>query len=237
MDIIEIERIKDAYKKRGEKIPLFFYSSLKRANLYMLQRREWEIIRMFEREKIKNLVDMEVLDLGCGDGGELRRLQSYGARPEKLHGIDLLDGRVLRGRAISPNIDIRCGDASSLPYDNAVFDLVMQFTVFTSILDRCMKSKIAAEMLRVLKPGGFIIWYDFHVNNPGNHDVRGIGGKEIARLFPGCGVRLKRITLAPPLVRCLVRYSPLSCYLLEKIRLLNSHYLGTIRKETVSPLS
>jgi hypothetical protein len=50
----------------------------------------------------------------------------------------------------------------------------MQFTVFTSILDKDMKRNIAAEMLRVLKPKGVIIWYDYFVNNPKNSDVRGV---------------------------------------------------------------
>jgi len=37
-----------------------------------------------------------------------------------------------------------------------------------------MKKKIAGEMLRVLKPSGFILWYDYHMNNPKNPDVRGL---------------------------------------------------------------
>ena len=36
-----------------------------------------------------------------------------------------------------------------------------------------MKQAVAEEMLRVLKPQGLILWYDYHVNNPWNKDVRG----------------------------------------------------------------
>ena len=56
-------------------------------------------------------------------------------------------------------------------------------------------------MLRVLKPGGLILWYDFHVDNPHNRDVQGVRKREIFELFSGCDIRLHRITLAPPIVR------------------------------------
>ena len=41
------------------------------------------------------------------------------------------------------------------------FDLLLQSPVFTSILDQAMKERVAAEMMRVSKPGGLILWYDF----------------------------------------------------------------------------
>jgi len=108
--------------------------------------------------------------------------------------------------------------------------MVIQSTVFTSILEAGMKQQIASEMLRVLKPEGFILWYDFLVNNPRNPDVRGVPRMEIQSLFPGCDVRLKRITLAPPLTRRVAPYSWLVCYLLSKVPFLCTHYLGVIRK-------
>jgi len=37
--------------------------------------------------------------------------------------------------------------------------------------------KIASEMLRVLKVDGITVWYDFHMNNPQNPDVRGVKKK------------------------------------------------------------
>jgi len=85
-------------------------------------------------------------------------------------------------------------------------------------------------MLRVLKPDGLIVWYDFHVNNPKNRDVRGVKKQEIRELFPACQIELRRATLAPPIARTLASYSWLLCYLLERIPLLCTHYLGAIRK-------
>ncbi len=68
------------------------------------------------------------------------------------------------------------------------------------------------------------------MNNPRNPDVRGVKKSEISFLFPGCTIDIKRVTLAPPISRILAPYSWMACYLLEKLKLLNTHYLGIIRK-------
>ncbi|MGH7783884.1 MAG: methyltransferase domain-containing protein, partial [Candidatus Binatia bacterium] len=120
--------------------------------------------------------------------------------------------------------------AAQLPFSDNKFDLVLQSTVFTSIIDQNLKRRVAAEMLRVVKPDGLILWYDYHVNNPWNPDVRGVKRHEIYQLFSNCRIDLERITLLPPLARALAPYSYLACYLLEKFPPLCTHYLGVIRK-------
>src|SRR5215467_6730268 len=80
-----------------------------------------------------------------------------------------------------------------------------------------MKRQMASEMCRVLKPDGLILWYDYHMNNPWNAGVRGVKKREIHRLFPGCSIDLRRITLAPPFARWIVPRSWLLAYLLERL--------------------
>jgi len=93
-----------------------------------------------------------------------------------------------------------------------------------------MKKKIAEEMLRVLKADGFILWYDFRMNNPKNPDVKRVKKKEIYELFPNCEIYLKRITLAPPLTRLIAHHSQFVCYILEKLKIFNTYYIGVIKK-------
>jgi len=107
---------------------------------------------------------------------------------------------------------------------------VSQFTVFTSILVPSVREAIAAEMLRVLKPNGLILWYDFRYNNPHNANVRAIEAREVKRLFPMCQVKFQKTTLAPPLARAMVPISWIAALALEKIPFLRTHYLATIRK-------
>jgi len=75
-------------------------------------------------------------------------------------------------KKISPNINFRYGEASCIPFEEESFDIVMQFTVFTSILDEYMKKSIAREMLRVLKPDGIILKQTWRSHlKPGGHTL------------------------------------------------------------------
>jgi len=169
-----------------------------------------------------------VLEIGCGTGGILLEFLSYGVIPQKLHGCDLLPDRLTEAHARLPHLPLICADAQNLPYPDHAFDLVMQFTVFSSILDKTVKSNIAREMRRVVKPSGLILWYDFWLN-PTNPQTRGIRPSEIRRLFPGCRCEFHRITLAPPIARWLAPRSWLLCYILERLKVFNTHYLVAIR--------
>lgn len=226
----EIERIKAVYERRKKEVPFLRYTLFNQANLFMVQRREEELLKAFVKHGVTDLKVKRILDVGCGEGGELRNFIRYGAQPENLAAIDLLRDRIETAKRISPNIDFRCGDASHLTFEGESFDIVIQFTVFTSVLDISMKQSIASEMLRVLKPDGFILWYDYHMDNPGNPHVRGVKKREIFELFPGCEIYLKCITLAPPLARAIAPYSTILCEILEKIPLLCTHYLGIFKK-------
>jgi len=225
---IEAARIEDAYARRN---PGDRYSWFQPGHVFMMQERERGILSLLQRYQFHNLETKRILDVGCGTGNWLRDLIRWGAEPRNIGAVELLEERVARARQLCPfGVEIRQNTAAQLPYGKETFDMVIQSTVFTSILDGGMKQQIASEMLRVLKPEGFILWYDFLVNNPRNPDVRGVPRMEIQSLFPGCDVRLKRITLAPPLTRRVAPYSWLVCYLLSKVPFLCTHYLGVIRK-------
>ena len=225
----EVERISIAYGKRHDDGVL--YSFLSSGHLFIAQQLERELIRLFHLCRVNQLVDKKSLEVGCGTGGRLRELVRYGAMPENLSGIDLLPKAIEEAKRISPNMDFRCGNAESLPFDDESFDIVTQFTMFTSILDDSMKLNTAKEMLRILKPDGIILWYDYFISKPSNQDVRGIGKREVIRLFPNCTFDFNKVTLAPPIARAVAPYSFLLCYLLDKIPWLRTHYLVVIKKK------
>ena len=227
---VEEARIRTAYAKRqGNDIRYSWFSP---GHLFIMQERERRLLTLLQRHGFDFLDTYKILEIGCGTGYWLRELIKWGARPENITGVDLLPDRVEAAKQLCPEaVSIQCGNAIQLAYPSATFDLILQSTVFTSILDPNMKQQIASEMLRVVKSDGFILWYDYHVNNPWNPDVRGVKKREIAQLFPHCRITLQRITLAPPLVRLLAPYSWLGCELLAKIPLFCTHYLGVIRKE------
>jgi SAM-dependent methyltransferase len=224
----EEARIREAYARREDRGR---YTWFHPGYLLMMQALERDILALLKRDGLGDLSGAKILEIGCGTGQWLMACVKWGARPENLTGIDLLPDRIAEaGRRCPPAIQLRCGSAAPLDAPDQTFDWVFQMTVFTSILDAGMKRQIAAEMCRVLKPEGRILWYDYCVNNPMNPDVRGVPKREIRALFPHCTLSLRRVTLLPPLTRALAPRAAWLCHGLSRLKILNTHYLGLIRK-------
>ncbi len=223
--------LREAYERREHTVPADRYSRLKSDSLLRIQELERRILQLLGGKGVSDLSQKRILEVGCGDGAWLRFLIQSGASPENLFGVDLLPHRIQDARRKCPEaMSLRCEDASQLSFGDESFDFLLAMTVFTSILDEHLRGLLAREMLRVLRRGGSILWYDFHVNNPRNSDVRRVTNHEIKDLFPGCKVELSRITIAPPLGRAVGR-APILYWLLSNVHLLCTHYLGWITRE------
>jgi len=195
------------------------------------QERERQTLALLRRHGFMPLTEKTILDVGCGSGSWMQQFIRWGARPELVTGIDLRPEALAKARATLPAaVRLEQGNAAALPFAPELFDIVLQSTMFTSVLDPSLRQQIASEMLRVLKPGGLILWYDFLLNNPRNPDVRGVRKREIFSLFSGCTFDLRRVTLVPPVLRWLAPRSWFLTYMLGRVRPFCSHYLGVITK-------
>lgn len=223
----ESDRIRDAYARRAGRGADGRYSLDDPANRYLFERRERDLVALLTRHGLMPLAGRDIIDVGCGNGALLRDFVRLGADPARCAGIDLLEDRVEAARAADARMKLTCGDASTLPYADASFDIALQFTLLSSVLDQSMRRAIARETMRVLRPGGALIWYDF-LWNPGNRDVRGVRLAELRALYPNCRIAARRVTLAPPLTRVCARISPRVCGTLEALPWLRSHYLAAI---------
>jgi SAM-dependent methyltransferase len=170
------------------------------------------------------------LEVGHGSLGWLAELLAWGLREEDLHGLELDPERASRARAAFPAADLRVGDAAAMPWPDARFALVIASTVFSSILDASVRTLVAREIERVLRPGGALLWYDLRMDNPKNENVRGLGSAAIRSLFPGLAGRSRTVTLAPPLARALAPRARLAASALEAIPMLRTHRLGVFVK-------
>lgn len=225
----EIDRIRKEYGRRAKEIPADYYSLEKPANRFMYMQRLRAARQLLEQKGLFPLKNKKILEIGCGAGGWLPDFEKWGAEQSGLSGIELDENRIHEAKKRLPSADLRAGEASALPWAGQSFDLVLQSTVFSSILLKELKQKIAGEMLRVLKPGAVIVWYDFFWNNPRNPHVRGIKEEEIKKLFPECEIISRKTTLAPPLTRVFAPWSFPFCRFLESMKFLNTHYLACIR--------
>lgn len=228
----ELSRIRGHYAQRQKNGLDSRYSFLRPEFVLLVHEREQGLLSMLSQHGVDSLKEKKVLEIGCGSGHWLRAFLQWGVVPQNLFGIDLLPERIEEARrTCPPDVHLECGNAASLGFPDRSFDLVLQSTVFTSILDSWMKQRIAAEMLRLLRPRGFVLWYDFHVNNPRNPDVRGIRKREIQELFPRCRIHLRRTTLAPPIARLVGPGSALLYMVLSQAKILCTHYLGLIERD------
>jgi SAM-dependent methyltransferase len=226
----EADRVRAAYARREALGLEARYAYWQPANLYIYQTRERAFLSLLREAGMLPLAGREVLDAGCGDGAVLLDCLRYGAEPEDLHGIDLLVDRIERARSRLPGAAIRIADAQSLPYEDQRFDVTLAFTLLSSVVDREARTRVARELLRVTKPGGLIVVYDFWIN-PLNRHVKALRQRDVRALFAGHPIDFRRTTLAPPLCRLLVRAPGgwLACSLLEVIPFLKTHYLAAIR--------
>jgi ubiquinone/menaquinone biosynthesis C-methylase UbiE len=225
---LELERIVREYIRRDGEMSKDYYSLLQPANLFMYASRIRNFFELLQRHHPVDITTQKILEIGCGPGGWLIDFERWGIAQHQLAGIDL-DKRysdIVRSRL--KDADIRMGDASNLPWPDRSFDVVLQSLVFSSILVPALRNKIAKEMMRVCKSSGFIVWFDFRYNNPKNSQVHGIRRAEIKRFFPGAQMHIRSLIVVPPLLRKLARHWWTSCWLLEKIPLLRTHYLGLI---------
>jgi SAM-dependent methyltransferase len=132
-------------------------------------------IDSYERQKgaaLDGLLDLSlldakrILDVGCGAGQTLRRLQPRA--PATLCGVDR-DLAVLTFGAHEASqegiaLSLACASGTALPYADKTFDLVISRVALNYMRQR----EAVGEMARVLKPGGIFfcrverVWYDLH---------------------------------------------------------------------------
>ena len=162
-----------------------------------------------------------VLDVGCGGGATLLTFLRLGFAADNLFGIDFQEERIVEASEKCHGIHFMHGDATNLEFANETFDLVHEATMFIHSVDEELSQRIAAEMLRVTKPGGHILLCDWRYAKPGSAAHRAVTAKRIAALF-AVGQRTSRCQvlagpLLPPIGRFLSRRLPAAYFLVSAL--------------------
>jgi SAM-dependent methyltransferase len=229
-DTDETQAVRERYARRVPQDPR--YSLLNAAALHAVQERQRAMLRLFARLGWHDLSARHALEVGSGTGSNLLELLWMGFRPEHVAGIELLPERHAQARERLPEaVVLRQGDATTLEITAESADLVLQATVFSSLLDDAFQQRLADAMWRAVKPGGGVLWYDFTVDNPRNRDVRGVPLARVTALFPHGRVHAQRLTLAPPLARAVTRVHPALYTWFNALPVLRTHVLAWIAKD------
>lgn len=142
-----------------------------------------------------------VIEFGCGKGDIMRELTQVGIGYNRLFGFDLREDAI---KAAKSQTGVSCLCVSSgraAPFPQATFDIALSYTLFSSIDIYSVRQEIAREMVRVVRPGGYIFWRDLILPST-NRNIKRISFSEMTSLFEGCDVCWhRRCTFLPPLLR------------------------------------
>lgn len=114
---------------------------------------------MKARSRIVPQADGDVLELGCGGGINMAFYDPQ--RVRSLSGLDpspaLLDRSREAAQARDMVADIRAGVGEAMPFEDARFDTILVTFTLCSVSDQ---GQVLAEMRRVLKPGGKVLFLE-----------------------------------------------------------------------------
>ena len=101
------------------------------------------------------------VDVGCGNGA-FTELILAGSAPASVSAIDPSPAQIAMARQRLPGerVELATGDAMTLPYGDGRFDIGVMALVLFFVPD---PAKGAAELVRVIRPGGIVASYTWDV--------------------------------------------------------------------------
>jgi ubiquinone/menaquinone biosynthesis C-methylase UbiE len=119
---------------------------------------------LYEYLECMNIDDLRtVLDLGCGTGFAAREIARRPNFSGNIVGVDISSSLIHQAskladeEGLSSRIDFRVGDSRSLKDSDNSFDAVIAHTLISHLPD---PHALIDEMIRLVKPGGFIAIFD-----------------------------------------------------------------------------
>lgn len=227
----EARAVAERYARRDAQADARRYGLFDAAALQAQQERLRAMVALWRAHGWGDLAGCDLIEVGCGAGGNLLDLLRLGAEPGRLAGIELQAERAAAARRLlPPAVRLIEGDATITDVAPASQDAVLAFTVFSSVLDDTAQIRLAHAMWHWVRPGGGVLCYDFAVDNPYNPDVRGVPVARLRALFPQARAEVRRVTLAPPVARAVARLNPRLPAWLNALAPLRTHRLCWLEK-------
>jgi SAM-dependent methyltransferase len=151
------DRYRDSYADEVDRAIAFartdsvFFAELKAADLVALARR-----------RFGDAANVRALDYGCGTGAlDALVAPHLGA----VAGIDVSSGLLDVAARMNRGVEYQHYDGGTIPYPDGSFDLGFASCVFHHI-EPSGRAAAAAELARVVRPGGIVAIYEHNPSNP-----------------------------------------------------------------------
>ena len=115
-----------------------------------------------------------VVDIGCGAGMDLLLAAKSVGPTGRAIGVDMTEAMLEKASMAAReaglnNVEVRLGDAMSLPLDDNSMDVVISNGVLNLVPD---KSIAYSDVFRILKPGGRFLYGDIVVGSELSESIR-----------------------------------------------------------------
>jgi SAM-dependent methyltransferase len=203
-----------------------YWTPLKPLALFYQHQLEAAAARAFRRARLEP-AGKRILEDGCGRGDFLLTLARFGAEPARCVGVDVNAADLARARERFAAAAFARADAAALPFKDGSFDLATAATLFSSLPPGEKRARAAAELMRALKPGGVLVWFDFVERN---ERTRGLELAEVKALFPGWEARARNFGLKFGWASLVVNKAMWLAHLLAALGVARSHWLVLLAK-------
>ncbi|MFI5291527.1 MAG: pseudaminic acid biosynthesis-associated methylase [Candidatus Limnocylindrales bacterium] len=137
----------------------------------------------FWRDLLDDLRSSTVLEVGCGQGGNIGPLSRL-LSPDQVWGVDVNTTALARARANAPGTHLSQASARALPFPDRSFDLVFTMGVLIHQPDDLLPA-VMDEIVRVADR--FVLAGEYHADETVALDYRGVQGalfkRDYGRLY------------------------------------------------------
>ncbi len=114
-----------------------------------------DFTRYIRREHNLELSNLNILDLGCGNGKNSIYISEQGDG-NKIYGMDISETAIILAKQAYPVGDFRVGNfGKTFPYPDKHFDIILDITSSNSLSER-EREVYLSEINRTIKSGGFL---------------------------------------------------------------------------------
>lgn len=105
-----------------------------------------------------------VLDLACGNARLYQFFVTEGRAAQMTYvGVDFSEKLLELARSRFPNIDVRLGEMTDIPFPDSDFDVVFCLAAFHHLSTDAERLQALREIARVLKPGGTLVMTNWNM--------------------------------------------------------------------------